>query len=220
MQSTIAVVSGGLDSVTLAHYLADVGQVPLVLSFDYGQRHAKELAFAQRCAGRIGAMWECVDLRSVQRLLSGSALTDNSVDVPLGHYASPTMRSTIVPNRNAIMLAIAFGVAAASGADAVGIAVHAGDHPVYPDCRPEFIAAFEAMERIATAGYASLALLAPFVHKSKADIVSLGDSLGVPFGQTWSCYQGHDLHCGRCGTCVERKEAFLLAQVPDPTEYA
>jgi 7-cyano-7-deazaguanine synthase len=190
-----------------------------LVSFDYGQRHSKELGFAAACAQRLGVPHQVIDIRDIGRQLSGSALTDD-VAVPDGHYAEESMRITVVPNRNAIMLAIAFGVAAARQAEAVGVAVHGGDHFIYPDCRPDFIDAFQAMQNRALDGYANVRLYAPFVHASKADIVSEGARHATPFEQTWSCYKGGRVHCGRCGTCVERREAFDLAGLPDPTDYA
>jgi 7-cyano-7-deazaguanine synthase len=219
---TVAVVSGGLDSVTLAHVLAAEGRRLHVVSVDYGQRHRRELDFAIRCAERLGAAHDVIDLRSVGALLSGSALTDASVEVPDGHYEEASMAATVVPNRNAILLAVAYGVAVARGIATVAVGVHAGDHAVYPDCRPEFVAAFDAMERVATEGYAApgLSLLAPFIGLRKQDIVARGAQLGVPFAQTWSCYRGAAVHCGTCGTCTERIEAFALAGVTDPTDYA
>jgi 7-cyano-7-deazaguanine synthase len=218
----VTTVSGGLDSVTLAHVLADEGHDLLCVSFDYGQRHAKEVAYAKRCADRLGAEHHVVDLRSVGALLSGSALTDPDVEVPEGHYADASMAVTVVPNRNAIMLSVAVGVAVARSAAAVATAVHAGDHPIYPDCRPAFIEAVEREARIGNEGFAvdGFRVLAPFVAVGKDEIVRRGAAVGVPFAETWSCYVGGDLHCGRCGTCVERREAFELAGVPDPTEYA
>jgi 7-cyano-7-deazaguanine synthase len=129
------------------------------------------------------------------------------------------MRVTVVPNRNAIMLSVAFGVAASRGYDAVAIGVHTGDHAIYPDCRAEFIQAFDRMERVSLGEWWRVGLMAPFVHMTKADIVTVGDDIGIPFADTWSCYEGGEVHCGRCGTCVERKEAFGLAGVPDPTVY-
>jgi 7-cyano-7-deazaguanine synthase len=216
----VAVVSGGLDSVTLAHLLHARGWNLSLLAIDYGQRHKRELALAQACAQRLGAEIHTVDLTGLRPLLKGSALTDDVV-VPHGHYAAPSMAATIVPNRNAIFLAVAYAAAVAAGAQLVAIGVHAGDHPVYPDCRPAFIESFAAMQKIATegSGDARLELYAPFLNMGKHDIVRLGADLGVPFVETWSCYEGGALHCGNCGTCVERREAFALAGVPDPTEY-
>lgn len=216
---TIVICSGGLDSVSLAHRIATEHDLNRLVSFDYGQRHRKELDYAAACAARLGVPHDIIDMRNIGASLSGSALTDD-VAVPDGHYAEETMKVTVVPNRNAIMLAIAFGVAAAQKVDAVAIAVHGGDHFIYPDCRPSFIDAFQTMQNHALEGYAVVRLLAPYLNGSKADIVTDGVKYGIPFAETWSCYKGGNLHCGRCGTCVERREAFHLAGVPDPTDYA
>ena len=215
---TIVICSGGLDSVSLAHMVAQDHELAGLISFDYGQRHRKELDYAALCAQRLGVPHDIIDLRPVGAVLTGSALTDD-VDVPDGHYAEDSMKVTVVPNRNAIMLTVAFGAAAARGADAVATAVHGGDHFIYPDCRPAFTEAFEAMQKLALDGYADVSLFTPFVHRSKADIVTEGARVNTPFAQTWSCYKGGDNHCGRCGTCVERREAFHLAGIPDPTIY-
>ena len=216
--NTALVCSGGLDSVSLAHILADQGNLSRLVSFDYGQRHTKELDFAAACARRLGVPHHVIDLRSVGSALTGSALTDD-LEVPEGHYEEETMKVTVVPNRNAIMLTIAYGIAAAQGDDAVATAVHGGDHFIYPDCRPDFTNAFDTMQRTALEGYADVSLHVPFVHRSKADIVTEGAGANTPFAETWSCYKGGDLHCGRCGTCVERREAFDLAGIEDPTVY-
>ncbi len=215
---TIVICSGGLDSVSLAHMVAQDHELAGLISFDYGQRHRKELDYAALCALRLGVPHDIIDLCPVGAVLTGSALTDD-VDVPDGHYAEDSMKVTVVPNRNAIMLTVAFGAAAARGADAVATAVHGGDHFIYPDCRPAFTEAFEAMQKLALDGYADVSLFTPFVHRSKADIVTEGARVNTPFAQTWSCYKGGDNHCGRCGTCVERREAFHLAGITDPTTY-
>ncbi|MBA1142358.1 MULTISPECIES: 7-cyano-7-deazaguanine synthase QueC [Mesorhizobium] len=215
---TLVVCSGGLDSVSLAHRLAGEHELDCLLSFDYGQRHRKELGFAALCAQRLNVPHQIIDIGQIGRGLSGSALTD-SIDVPDGHYAEDTMRVTVVPNRNAIMLAIAFGLAAAHKAEAVATAVHGGDHFIYPDCRPAFIDTFQTMQDRALDGYARVHLHAPYLHFSKADIVCDGAKYGTPFAETWSCYKGGERHCGRCGTCVERREAFHLSGHPDPTDY-
>lgn len=215
---TLVVCSGGLDSVSLAHMIAAQYSLMGLVSFDYGQRHAKELTFARACAERLSVPFICIDMRSIGAELTGSVLTGAGT-VPDGHYAEETMRSTVVPNRNAIMLSIAFGIAAARGADAVATAVHGGDHFIYPDCRPAFTQAFEAMQKAALEGYADVSLYTPFVNRTKADIVTEGARCNTPFAQTWSCYKGGTHHCGRCGTCVERREAFHLAGVTDPTIY-
>lgn len=215
---TLVVCSGGLDSVSLAHRIADDQELIGLLSFDYGQRHRKELTFAALCAERLGVPLQVLDISAVGRSLTGSALTDD-VAVPDGHYAEAAMRTTVVPNRNAIMLSIAFGIASARRADAVAVAVHGGDHFIYPDCRPGFIDAFQAMQDCALEGYGRISLLAPYVHQPKSEIVRDGARRGAPLALTWSCYKGGERHCGRCGTCVERREAFHIAGVMDETVY-
>jgi len=214
---TIAIVSGGLDSVTMAYKLSGHWDLHL-LSFDYGQKHIKELKYAAMCARALDAQHSIIDLSSLGELLKGSALTDDSVIVPDGHYAEPSMKATIVPNRNAIMLSIAYGVAEAQGAHGVAFAAHGGDHFIYPDCRIDFAASFAAMQEVAL-DHLNITLMAPFITVDKTEIVKIADDFGVPFVDTWSCYKGGEYHCGLCGTCNERKEAFLLAGVADPTVY-
>lgn len=219
---TVAIVSGGMDSTVLTFWLRARGEGLGLVTFDYGQRHgSKEIACAKGIAELVGQEHRIVDLTAITGLLAGSALTDD-VEVPDGHYAEDTMRATVVPNRNAIMLNIAAGWAVAAGAGKVATAVHAGDHFIYPDCRPEFIEAVSVALRLGNEGFAveGFRVVAPFGEMTKAEIVTAGHDLGVPFERTWSCYKGGEIHCGRCGTCVERIEAFALAKVPDPTEYA
>jgi 7-cyano-7-deazaguanine synthase len=217
----VAIVSGGMDSVTLAYMMNRQGYDLNLVSFNYGQRHKKELNYAQLAAKRLGAKHTLVDLSALGGLLGGSALTQSDIDVPEGHYASDNMALTVVPNRNAIMLSIALGIAHATDADCVATAVHAGDHAVYWDCRPDFIEAMDRVARLAIPdGYGHASVCAPFVELTKAQIVRQGSLLGVPFAETWSCYKGETVHCGQCGTCVERIEAFRLAGIPDPTTYA
>ncbi len=218
---TLVLLSGGLDSTVLLADVIDAGNEVAAITFDYRQRHRVELAAAGDVADWYGVEHLVVDLTGVGRLIGGaSALTSRSVAVPHGHYADASMRSTVVPGRNAIMLMTAAGAAAARGFHRVATAVHAGDHPVYPDCRPEFIDAAHATTRAATAGIGDVSVYAPYVAAPKQWIVRRGAQLAAPLRLTWSCYEGGDMHCGRCGTCVERHEAFLLAGVPDPTEYA
>ncbi|WP_119420223.1 7-cyano-7-deazaguanine synthase QueC [Desertibaculum subflavum] len=217
---TLVICSGGLDSVTLAYKTAVERRLTRLVTFDYGQTHRKEIGFAANAAKALGVRHDVVDIATLGRFLSGSALTDpDAVAIPDGHYAEESMRLTVVPNRNAIFLAIAFGIAAAEEAEAVGIAVHGGDHFIYPDCRPPFIDAFRAMQAQALDGMWQVGLWAPFLGVDKGGIVTEGARHGVPFAATWSCYKGGARHCGRCGTCVERREAFHKAGVADPTEY-
>ncbi|MDG4830004.1 7-cyano-7-deazaguanine synthase QueC [Solwaraspora sp. WMMD1047] len=217
----VVIVSGGLDSTVVTYWLHQLGTRLSLLSVDYGQRHRIELEHARRTAAAVGAAHDLVDLSGIGAVLTGSALTDDAVEMPDGHYTDASMRSTVVPNRNATMLDIAVAVAVARRADAVVFGAHAGDHPIYPDCRPEFVTSYERTARTANEGFLvdGFRVLAPFAAMSKADIVTLGATLGVPFAETWSCYRGGERHCGRCGTCVERREAFDLAGVPDPTLY-
>lgn len=211
-----------MDSATLAYFYAEQGYELHLVGFDYGQRHSKELKSLEAIANSLECSWQVVDLKTLKEALAGSSLTSDDVQVPDGHYAEETMRITVVPNRNAIMLAIATGIAVANGSDLVGTGVHAGDHYIYPDCRPEFIQEINRAFILGTEGHAKegFSLQAPFVYSTKAEICEVGMGLGVPYELTWSCYKGGEKHCGRCGTCVERIEAFINAGADDPTEYA
>lgn len=213
---TILIYSGGLDSTVLLYRLRAEGHEVRCLSVDYGQRHRRELGCAAEICRRAGVEHRVADLSSIRPLLGGSSQTDE-IAVPEGHYAEETMKLTVVPNRNMILLAVAIGWAVSLKYDAVAYAAHGGDHPVYPDCRPEFIAAMDAAA--ALCDWHTVRVLSPFTGMTKAGIVRAGAALGVPFGRTWSCYKGGERHCGRCGTCVERREAFQRAGVADPTEY-
>src|SRR5690554_1388014 len=217
--NALLICSGGFDSVTLAHRLHANGQLGALLCFDYGQRHKKEIDSARQCAQRLDVPFILLDISTIGRQLSGSALTDD-IAVPHGQYNEDNMQATVVPNRNAIMLTIAFGVAAARKLDTVAIAVHGGDHHVYADCRPEFIDAMADMQRLALADQTAIQLLAPYVESDKTAIARDAGRYGVPVEQTWSCYEGGELHCGRCATCLERIAALAQAAVADPTIYA
>ncbi|MCC7192476.1 MAG: 7-cyano-7-deazaguanine synthase QueC [Phycisphaeraceae bacterium] len=215
---TVVLFSGGIDSTTMLFHLRQAGHEVLALCVDYGQRHRTELSRAARIAEAWSIPLETADLRAITRLLAGSSQTDPAVQVPLGHYTDESMKATVVPNRNMIMLAVAAGWAITQQASAVAYGAHSGDHAIYPDCRPQFADALALA--ISLCDWRSVELIRPFVNMSKTQIVTLGHSLGVPFARTWSCYQGESLHCGACGTCIERREAFLLAGVPDPTDYS
>lgn len=222
MTNTLAVVSGGMDSTTLAHLAAQDGPVTL-LSFDYGQRHVTELGYAARTAERLGAEHVIVPMSWLGPMIADqSALVTPDVEVPEGHYAEESMRATVVPNRNSIMLNVATGVAIARGCTRVGTGVHAGDHAVYPDCRPEFVDSLNDTLRLANEGFLPdgwTGVWAPFVDIPKDGIATIGHTLGVPWAETWSCYNGGTVHCGACSTCFERREAFTLAGIDDPTAY-
>lgn len=215
----LAVISGGMDSATLLHFLRSDGHDVQAVSFNYGQRHGKELSFAAELCADLDVHHDIIDVSVLGTVLTGSALTDDSVPVPHGHYESETMKATVVPNRNAIMVSIAWGMAVARDMDAVALGIHAGDHAIYPDCRPDFAAALERALQMGTERH-DMALLTPFVHKTKTDIAAIGCGLGVPYELTWTCYEGGKFHCGKCGACQERKEAFHDAGFADPTQYA
>jgi len=221
MTYSVTLLSGGMDSATLAYLLHSQGRQQTFVSVHYGQRHSVELEYAERLAAKLGGEHILIDMAPLAKALSGSALTDPSIEVPDGHYAEASMSDTVVPNRNMIMLAAAGGIAVAQNASCVSTAVHAGDHFVYPDCRPEFVKAMNVALRVATEGFSKegFHVFAPFMDIGKHDIAELGHELGVKYEETWSCYRGGTVHCGRCGTCVERAEAFTLSGVPDPTIY-
>jgi 7-cyano-7-deazaguanine synthase len=202
--------------------LAAQGSALSLLSFNYGQRHQVELEHAANIACLLSSPHQTIDITGLAAVMTGSSLTDRTVPVPDGHYTDESVRATVVPNRNAIMLDIAVAAAVARKADAVAFGAHAGDHTIYPDCRPEFVELFSSTARRANAGLLSenFTVLAPFLKQSKTDIVRIGVALGVPFEHTWSCYRGGDLHCGTCGTCTERREAFQHSGFADPTVYA
>jgi 7-cyano-7-deazaguanine synthase len=214
------IISGGMDSTVLLHHVAhEYGAAEVVaIAFDYGQRHRRELECAQWQAQAIGCEFLCISITDYGRALHGNSQTDLTQPVPEGHYSADTMKQTVVPNRNMVMLSIAAGIAMSRGAGALYYGAHAGDHAVYPDCRPEFVDALKAA--LMLADWSPLRLVGPFIKMTKADIVSLGAALGVDFGHTHTCYAGTAIACGKCGTCVERREAFDLAKALDPVEYA
>lgn len=214
---TVLVYSGGLDSTVLLYHLLAAGHEVHALSVDYGQRHRCELEQAARLCADVKVHHRTADLSAIQPLLAGSSLTSPEIEVAEGHYTEETMKTTVVPNRNMIFLALATGHGLSIGAKQVTYAAHSGDHAIYPDCRNEFADAMASA--IQLCDWNEIELSRPFVDWSKADIVRRGNELNVPFEQTWSCYKGGEIHCGRCGTCIERREAFDLAGVDDPTLY-
>ncbi|WP_221031607.1 7-cyano-7-deazaguanine synthase QueC [Actomonas aquatica] len=213
----VVLCSGGMDSVAALYWAREQHEVVAVLSFDYGAKHnAREIPFAAGHAAALGVRHEVVELPFVDRLFD-SALLKSGGEIPDGHYEDANMKQTVVPFRNAIMLSIAAGVAESAGATGVVIAAHGGDHAIYPDCREPFMQAMGDAMRLGT--YVEVALLRPFIAMDKGRIAAEGARLGVDFGRTWSCYKGGAQHCGTCGTCVERREAFAVAGLIDPTAY-
>lgn len=192
-------------------------EVLCALSFDYGAKHNdRELPFAAGHAADLRIPHEVIRLEFIEKLFRSDLLRSGG-DLPTGHYQEETMKATVVPFRNGIMLSIAAGFAESVGASGLVIAAHAGDHAIYPDCREEFMQSMSAAIRVGT--YAEISLWRPFIKMSKAGIAIRGSALGVDYARTWSCYAGGERHCGACGTCVERREAFLLARLNDPTVY-
>ncbi|MDX2110680.1 MAG: 7-cyano-7-deazaguanine synthase QueC [Verrucomicrobiota bacterium] len=214
----VHLLSGGLDSTVLAAHLLAEGHGVRSLAIDYGQRHRRELDAARAIADHYHLEHRQADLTAVTDLLAGSSLTTAGMAVPDGHYADESMKLTVVPNRNMLFLSLAICWAVSTKSDAVAYAAHAGDHTIYPDCRPEFAASMADAARLCD--WHPVALLRPFVNLTKSAIVRRGHELGVPLHLTWSCYKGGAHHCGKCGTCMERREAFALAGVEDPTCYS
>lgn len=214
-KDTLIVLSGGMDSVTMLYDYQD--QIAMALSFDYGSNHnAKELPFAQLHCQRLGIQHIVIPLSFMGQYFK-SSLLEGADAIPEGNYDDDNMKSTVVPFRNGIMLAIACGLAESNGLTKVMIANHAGDHAIYPDCTPSFV---EAMGAAMKAGsYEGITLCAPYTSITKADIARRGKALGIDYSETWSCYKGGERHCGRCGTCTERQEALREAGIADTTLY-
>ncbi len=210
-------LSGGMDSVVALYEALASHEIVACLSFDYGAKHnAREIPFAELHAKRNGIQHHTISLDFMDRLFK-SDLLQSGGEIPDGHYAEETMKQTVVPFRNGIMLAIATGYAESVGAHGLVIAAHSGDHAIYPDCRESFMAGMATAMGEGT--YDHVELLRPFISMDKAGIARRGIELGIDFAETWSCYKGGEIHCGTCGTCVERREAFILAGLPDPTAY-
>lgn len=213
----VVLLSGGMDSVTALYLAHKEYEVVATASFNYGSKHnAKEIHFAKLHSERLAIPHFIIDLPFIDTLFS-SDLLQSGGDIPEGHYAEQTMKKTVVPFRNGIMLSIAAGFAESKQAEGLVIAAHAGDHAIYPDCRESFMRSMEEAIKVGT--YAQIQLIRPFISIDKAKIAQTGKDLNVDFSLTWSCYKGGEIHCGACGTCIERREAFLLAGVNDPTEY-
>ena len=221
MTRAVVVASGGMDSGTLAWHYHTLGYDLHLVGFNYGQRHSKELDFLFNQANRLGADVTIMDMRWLKDHLRGSSLTSDEIVVPDGRYDEESMKITVVPNRNAIMISLAVGLAVAEKCEVVATGIHAGDHFIYPDCRPAFFEPFSQAMIAGNAGFAvdNFRVEAPFIEMTKTEIAKYGGQMGVDYSLTWSCYKGGTIHCGTCGTCYERQEAFLESGVKDPTEY-
>ena len=215
MKDSVIIYSGGLDSTTLLYEERE--RVALAVTFDYGSNHAaREIACARYHCSHLGIEHLVIELGFMSHYFNSSLLSGAEA-IPNGNYDEENMKSTVVPFRNGIMLSIACGLAESRGLKRVLIANHGGDHAIYPDCRPEFIHAMDAAMRAGT--YINVEIAAPYTNLTKADLVRRGAKLGIDYGQTYSCYRGGEKHCGNCGTCTERREAFQEAGIADPTIY-
>ena len=215
MKDSVLILSGGMDSTTLLY--DEQERIALAISFDYGSNHnAREIPFAQLHCQRLGIKHIVIPLEFMTKYFK-SSLLEGAEAIPEGHYAADNMKSTVVPFRNAIMLSIAVGIAESNNLKNVMMANHAGDHTIYPDCTPAFVKAFDLTAQAGT--FVNVHLLTPYTHLTKGEIAARGRELGIDYAETWSCYKGGEKHCGRCGTCVERKEALAEAGIEDTTEY-
>tara|TARA_R110001592_G_scaffold67059_1_gene205841 strand:+ start:14943 stop:15638 length:696 start_codon:yes stop_codon:yes gene_type:complete len=212
----VVIYSGGMDSFTLLNQAIAQGKRVYALSFNYGQKHAKELHYAQKVCDDLGLPHKIVDITPIHQLLMGSSLTDD-IEIPEGHYEEESMKSTVVPNRNMIMLSLAIAYAVSLKAEAVYYGAHGGDHAIYPDCRPEFIEKMDAVSKIAN--YEPVEIIAPFQSVNKTDILSKGIAMSLDYSKTWTCYNGRERACGKCGACQERLEAFRENGLTDPLKY-
>ena len=216
-EKVIVLLSGGMDSVTALYEAREHYEIVCAVSFHYGANpNDREILFAAHHAARLGVPHRQIRLGFIDELFKSDLLQSGS-EIPAGHYEEQTMKQTVVPFRNGIMLAIAAGLAESLEANGIVIAAHAGDHAIYPDCREDFMKSMADAIRLGT--YARVEILRPFITMTKAAIARRGHELGVDYSATWSCYVGGETHCGECGTCVERREAFQLAGIPDPTPY-
>jgi 7-cyano-7-deazaguanine synthase len=215
MKDSVIIVSGGMDSITLLYDKKD--EIALGISFDYGSNHnAKEIPYAKKHCERLGIKHITINLDFIHEYFK-SSLLEGAEAIPEGNYDEENMKSTVVPFRNGIMLSIAIGIAESHNLKKVLIANHAGDHTIYPDCRPEFITAINKASIAGT--YVNVEVSAPYTNITKGEIAVIGKKLGIDYTETWSCYKGGEKHCGKCGTCRERIEALEYAGIEDHTEY-
>ena len=215
MKDSLIVLSGGMDSVTLLHQFKD--RIALAVSFDYGSNHNdREIGMAAANCRILGTEHIVIPLAFMAQYFRSSLLS-GAAAVPEGHYSGENIKSTVVPFRNGIMLAVAAGLAESRGLSHIMLANHAGDHTIYPDCRPEFVKGMNDAVVAGTGG--QVTFIAPYTDLTKGQIAAIGQKLGIDYALTYSCYKGGEKHCGRCATCLERKEALAEAGIADPTVY-
>ena len=212
----VVIFSGGMDSFTVLHRALKDGKEVYALTFDYGQKHVKEIACASKVCKQLGVAHKVIDISAINQLLAGSSLTDD-IEIPEGHYEADNMKSTVVPNRNMILLSLAVGYAVSVHASQVYYGAHSGDHAIYPDCRPEFVMKMNDVCKIAN--YEAVEIFSPYLSNSKSDILTDGLNMGLSYDDTWTCYNGREKACGKCGACQERLEAFADNNATDPLAY-
>lgn len=212
----VVIYSGGMDSFTVLNRALNDGKQVYALSFDYGQRHVKELEYAARACKKLNVPHKIVDISAINSIIAGSSLTDD-IEVAEGHYEDENMKNTVVPNRNMILLSLAVGYAVSLEANEVYYGAHSGDHAIYPDCRPEFVQKMQDVCRIAN--YESVDIVVPYLNNDKIEILTDGLQMGLDYSDTWTCYNGREKACGKCGACQERLEAFEKNNATDPLEY-
>lgn len=212
----VVIFSGGMDSFTVLNRALKDGKEVYALTFDYGQKHVKEIACASKVCQQLGVAHKVIDISAINQLLAGSSLTDD-IEIPEGHYEAESMKSTVVPNRNMILLSLAVGYAVSVKASQVYYGAHSGDHAIYPDCRPEFVMKMNDVCKIAN--YEAVEIFSPYLTNNKSDILTDGLKMGLSYEDTWTCYNGRDKACGKCGACQERLEAFADNNITDPLPY-
>lgn len=214
----VVVYSGGMDSYTVLHKAIANGDEVYALSFNYGQKHNKELVIAAQVCRELKVPHKVVDITAINGLMAGSSLTTDSHEaIPEGDYENSNMKSTVVPNRNMVLLSMAIAYAVSLEAGKVYYGAHSGDHDIYPDCRPEFVEAMNAVSLIAN--YQAVEIVAPFLKNSKGDILAAGIEMNLDYGKTWTCYNGREKACGKCGSCLERLQSFSQHGLTDPISY-
>ena len=217
-EKAVVIYSGGMDSFTILNKALKEGYKLYALTFNYGQRHSKEIEFAKDVCAELGINHRIIDITAINQLLQSSSLTtSSSIDIPEGHYEAANMKSTVVPNRNMILLSLAIGYAVDIGASKVYYGAHSGDHAIYPDCRPDFVHAMNKVAKLAN--YEPVDIVTPYLNSSKTEILADGLSIGLDYGKTWTCYNGREKACGKCGSCIERLEAFAENNATDPLPY-
>ncbi|MDP2562470.1 7-cyano-7-deazaguanine synthase QueC [Psychrobium sp. 1_MG-2023] len=215
-EKVVVIYSGGMDSFTVLHKAIEEGKAVYPLTFNYGQRHSKEVDVAAQVCKTLNVPHKVVDISAINQLMAGSSLTSD-IDIPEGHYEEDSMKSTVVPNRNMVLLSMAIAYAVSIEANAVYYGAHSGDHAIYPDCRPEFVHKMNEVSQIAN--YEPVDIVSPYIKNNKIEILADGLRMGLDYGQTWTCYNGREQSCGVCGSCQERLEAFAKNGLTDPLAY-